>query len=264
LPVVIASQQGGAAGAGSVDSVKEPVGIDTTTTQSASAIWRYKMPSAKAIYDHDEKLKFRQIDPVRWEALSARLKQRLRPFYPLQENIASEWFGHPADASIDELISEAWSSISMFAWSSQLTKAQILKENQEILKNLHKAASSLDSVSADVQRLFELGADVRGTRDKILELIQHIEGSSVRIDSLPKALKKNEVDHKAAVEMAIRVLRVYKRHGGRISATADTDLNYQSHAVTILKGIGDELGLVLSAATWKKVVTEVRQLAGDL
>jgi hypothetical protein len=223
------------------------------------------MPSAKAVYEPDEGWKHRQCDSAQWDALGVRLRQKLRPFYPDKAAVECETFGHPADAWVNYSLSAAWSSISIiYGLGLRLTKEQIAVEQQDILATLQKAVRVLSSVSPDVDRLFGVDADVLGTRDKILKLVPFVEASKTQINSLPKALKRNEADRAAAVEVAIRVLRIFKDHGGRISATADADHILVSDAVSILQILGDELGLCLSPATWKKVVTAAKQQAKDL
>ena len=102
-----------------------------------------------------------------------------------------------------------------------------------------------------------VSADVLGARDKILALMPLVEATS-QIDSLPRAKKIAEANSAAALEMAVRCLRVVESHGGQIMATADVDLGYISTAVQILKVLGDELGLPMSAATWKKFASKAK------
>lgn len=223
------------------------------------------MPSAKAVYDPDESWKHRQFDSDEWIALSERIQQKLRRFFPDKEAVECLTFGHPADLWANYLLSEAWSAISiMSGLRLRLTNEQILVEQHDILATLQKAVRILSNVSPDLDRLFGIDADVLGTRDKIRELIPVVDASADKVGLLPRAKKKREADRDAAVEAAIRVLRIYKDHGGRVSATADTDHDYVSDAVSILKILGDELGLTLSAATWKKVVAQAQGQAADL
>lgn len=223
------------------------------------------MPSAKPVYDATEDWKHRQFDSTEWEALGERLRHKLRPFYPDKDAEERPIFGHPADSWANYLLSDAWSAISIMSnLRLRLTNEQILAEQQDILTTLQKADRILSSVSPDLSRLFDIDADVLGTRDKIRELIPVVESSAVKVSRLPRAKKRREADSDAAVEVAIRVLRIFKDHGGRVSATADSDHHYVSDAVSILKILGDELGLSLSAGTWKKVVAQARAQAADL
>lgn len=223
------------------------------------------MPSAKAAFDPDEGWKHRQFDSAQWEALGARLRQKLRPFYPDKDAEECPTFGHPADSWANYLLSDAWGAVSSIrGLRLRLTNEQLAVELQAILGTLQKAIRVLSSVSPDVDRLFGIDADVLGTRDKIRELIPFVEAGKLRRSMLSRATSRNEADRAAAIEVAIRVLRIFKDSGGRISATANTDLNLVSDAVSILKIIGDELGLCLSAVTWKKVVIEAKRQAKDL
>jgi hypothetical protein len=223
------------------------------------------MPSAKAVYDPEEGWKHRRFDSAQWEKLSERLREQLRPFYPDKNAKECEEFGHPADAWVNYSICEAWNAISINrGMVLRLTNEQLTVEQHDILTTLNKAARVLSNVSPDLDRLFGVDADLLGARDKILELIPFVESSKERIAKQPKALKRNEADQAAAVEVAVRVLRIFKGLGGRISATADTDTDSVSDAVKILKIIGDELGLCFSASSWKKAVSKAQRQAKDL
>ena len=223
------------------------------------------MPSAKPAYDPDESWKHRQFDSAQWEASGERLRSNLRRYYPDKAAVDCPTFGHPADEWVNCLRSEAWSAISiMCGLGLRLTNEQLLVERKDLLATLQKAVRVLNNVSPDLDRLFGVDADLGGTRNKIRELIPFVEASETRVAALPRARQQKEVQNAAAVEVAIRVLRIFKDHGGRISATADIDLNYVSDAVTILKILGDEFGLRFSAATWRKIVAAARLQADDL
>jgi len=223
------------------------------------------MPSAKAAFDGDDDWKNPNLSAEKLDRIIARLSEELRPFFPNKSAVESEIYGNPADAWVASSVSEARSAIvSTFGLGLRLTNQQLLVEQKEIFTLLKKVAHALESVSPDVDRLFGVKADVLGTRDKIMELLPHVEASQTRIKALPKALKRNEVERAAAVEVAVRVLRIFKDRGGRISATADADTDQVSDAVKILKIMGDELGLCFSMATWKKTVISAMEQAKDL
>jgi hypothetical protein len=220
---------------------------------------------AKPVYDTDGGWKHRQFSPQEWDALGARLRTKLRSFYPDKGAVEDPTFGHPADPWSNHLLSAAEGGLSlMLGLRLRLTNEQLRAEREDLLKTLNKAIESLSTVSRDLDVLFGVEADVLGTRDKIKELVPWIVASGVRIASLPKAKTRREAEHEAACEMALRVLRAIKGSGGAVAATGDTYLGYVSDAVQVLKIIGDELGLCLDASTWKKVVADTKKTAKDL
>ena len=223
------------------------------------------MPSAKPAYDKDGSWKYRQFAPAEWDSLTKRLQAKLRPFYPDKSATDDETFGHPADGWSNYLLSECESTVSMMLWlRRRRTNEELRAERDDLLRTLNKAVKSLGTVSHDLDILFGGDADLLGVRDKIKELIPPIEASKAKIANLPKARTPKDVNHFAAVEMAIRALRVLKGEGGTVAATADMDLNYISDAVQILKIIGDELGLKLDETTWKKAIIKAKKAAPDL
>lgn len=223
------------------------------------------MPSAKPVYDTDGHWKHRQFNPAEWSALTERLQRDLKPFYPDQQADACPEFGDPFDAWVNALLAEAWGAVSgAFSWGLRLSNEQLQAEQRDTLKTLEKAARVLGDMSFDLDRLLGVDADVLDTKDRILALIPYVESAAMSITEQPKAFQRKQVDHAAAVEMAIRVLRVYKASGGRVSATADMDTECVSDAIKILAIIGEALGLVLSPATWRGVVSDALAQADDL
>ena len=144
------------------------------------------------------------------------------------------------------------------------TNEELRVERDDLLQTLNKAVICLSTVSRDLDILFGVDADVLGTRDMIKVLIPHIEDSKTKIANLPKAKTPKDANHSAAVEMAIRALRVLKAEGGTTAATANKGDGYISDAVKILKIIGDELNLCLDETTWKKVIIKAKKSACDL
>jgi len=223
------------------------------------------MPRAKPAYDTDGSWKHREFDSPAWESLKKRLLIKLMPFYPDKSAEADPTFGHPAVGWTNYLLSESWSAVSMMLWLlRRRTNEELRVEREDLLQTLNKAVICLSTVSHDLDIMFGVDADVLGTRDKIKALIPHIEDSKTKIANLPKAKTPKDANHSAAVEMAIRALRVLKGEGGTAAATADKDLNYISDAVKILKIIGDELDLPLDETTWKKVIIKAKKDAPDL
>ena len=223
------------------------------------------MSSAIPSYDTDAGWKHCIFEPADWEALAKCIREKLRPFYPDKSAEEDPTFGHPADAWANSLLDVSYSGVSlMLSLRRRLTKAELRAERDDLLRTLNKAVSSLGTVSHDLDILFGINADVLGTRDKLKALIPFITDSGSRIAGLPRAKKLMDANHDAAVEMAIRALRVLKGHGGTTTATANRDLEYVSDAIKILKIVGDELGLKLDETTWKKVMAEAKTAAPDL
>lgn len=223
------------------------------------------MPSAKAAYDMNGSRKSRNFSRKEWEDLEKRLQTNLRPFYPNKNAVVDPTWGHPADQWSNHLLSAAEGAVTTVHWHSRrLTNEELRAEQKDLLDKLKRTAERLATVSQDLNSLFDTDADLMGTRDKIDALIPHVEACNAKIASLPKAQTPKEANHAAAVEMAIRTMRVFKEAGGTVAATANTYSVYISDAVRILKIIGDELGLVLDETTWKRVVIKARNNASDL
>ena len=223
------------------------------------------MTRAKPAYDMDGSWKYRQFDRAEWDVLVKRLQAKLRAFYPDKSATDDETFGHPADEWSNYLLYACESAVSTMLWlRRRLTNEALRAEREDLLRTLNKAVNSLSTVSHDLDILLGVDADLLGIRDKIKELIPRIEDSDAKIANLPKAKTRKDANHAAAVEMAIRALRVLKRAGGTAAATADKDLNYISDAVQILKIIGDELGLPLDETTWKNAIIKAKIAAPDL
>jgi hypothetical protein len=223
------------------------------------------MVRARAVYDTDGSWKYRQFDSNEWEALKTRVQAMLRPLFPGGDAKEDPTFGHPADEWANELLSDAEDAVSKTLWlRRRRTNAELRAEHDDLLKALDKAANRLGMVSLDLEKLFCNDVDLLGTRDKINELIHQIQGSTAKIAKLRRATNLKDAQSAAAVEMAIRCLRILKRHGGKAAATADATFGYASGAVKMLKIIGDEIGLRLAEATWKRVIAQAKKAAEDL
>lgn len=223
------------------------------------------MPRAKPAYDTDGSWKSRQFEPEEWEDLKHRLRIELRPFYPDKNAQEDPTFGHPADGWANALLSAADSGASKMLWlRRRLTNEQLRAERKDLLRTLEDTVNKLSTVSQDLNNLFGVDADVLGTRDKIKKLIPAIDGSASKIAALPRAKNLKDAQNAAAVEMAVRALHVIKGEGGKIAATADPDHDRASDAVSILKILGDALGLRLSEVTWKRVIAQARDASPSL
>ena len=223
------------------------------------------MPSAKPAYDIDGSWKYPQYSTAAWSALEIRVRSGLRPLYPDENAVSEPAFGHPADEWANYLLDTAHRAISGTLWKlSRLTNAELHAEKLDLLTTLRRSAKSLGAISHDFEILLGINADTQGTRDQLLVLIEQIETGTSKIANLPIAIKVKDARNAAALEMAIQCLRIFKRHGGKISSTADMDLGYVSNAIKVLKVLGDELGLPLSQPTWKRVISKAKKQAKDL
>lgn len=223
------------------------------------------MPTATPKYDTDGSWKFRQYDSQSWDKLKLTLQTALRPFYPDKNAETDPIFGHPADGWANSLLSEAYDAVSTMRWHGlRLSNEQLRAEQKDVLSRLRKAAKCLDTMSHDLNIMLGIDADLLGCRDKILEIIPLVAAADTVISGLPTAKKRRDAEDHAAVEMAIRTLRILKAEGISTSATAETNSGYISKAIQILKIIGDALGLVLDPKTWVKKVAKAKQSASDL
>lgn len=223
------------------------------------------MPTAKPRYDSDGSWKRRQFSASEWDDLEARIRKKLRPYYPDKNATADSTFGHPADGFANAMLSEAESAISMIlGLRLRLTNEELRAERTDVLIALTKAEYCLSNLSHDFDIMLGVDADVRGCRDKLRELIPRVEGADAAIRRLSRAKRLTEAQAEAAVAMAIGVLRIWKGHGGSTGATADVSFDRTSDAVKILKILGDGLGLCLAEKTWVTSIGKAKQKAPDL
>lgn len=215
------------------------------------------MPSAKAPYDKKDIWKYRQFSDSDWEAMTERLQTKLAPFYPVIattpeiERAQSAW--------VRRLQSEAHNAITTVLWHNRRrTNEELRAECNDLLRVLKKANDCLSTLSYDFDTLLGADADVMGTRDKILQLIPLIRASEVKIAKLPRAKNIKDAQHCAAMEMALRCLRVVKECGGEVNVTFVPEFHKISPAIQILKILGNEFSLVLSESTWKKAVAQAK------
>lgn len=209
------------------------------------------MPSAKAPYDKNVIWKYRQFSDSDWQEMTERLQAKLAPLYP--EIATTSEIELAKRAWVGRLQSEANIAISTVLWRNRRrTNEELRAERNDLLSVLNKAAVCLSTLSPDLDRLLGVDVDVLGTRDKILKLIPPIQASEALIAKLPRAKNKKDAQHAAAVEMAIRCLRVVKEYGGEVSVTLVPELERISPAIQILKILGDELGLELGESAWKR------------
>jgi len=196
---------------------------------------------------------------------SDKLKNGLRAFYPNPEaEIDPEW-GHPADTFVEAVLGAAWWAKSARYWQrSEISKAEVRAEHADLLKVLRASEYKLRNLSPDHSRVFSVNADPVGWADAISLMIQSMATTAPAIEKLKKARKPIEKQHDVAVELSVLVLRVLQQYGIRPAATGDCYFEYTSHAVKILKLIGDDLGLVRDELTWRDLIIKAKRVATDL
>jgi hypothetical protein len=216
------------------------------------------MPTAKAKYTGDGS---GELLPD----FSNQLKQKLRAFYLGEDAEQDPLWGHPADVFVETVLSEAWwAKSALHAQEFEVTKAEVHAEHEDLLKSLRAAAGKLRNLSPDLDRLLGVNADPLGCADQIELLAQQVAAASEAVGRMNKAKKPIEKQHIVAVELALRVLRILQEYGIPAAVTGDAYFQYTSKAVTILKLIGDDLGLVRDELTWRDTISKAKQQAPDL
>ncbi|QBQ53827.1 hypothetical protein [Nitrosococcus wardiae] len=217
------------------------------------------MPTAKPRYAGDDS----KLQP---ESFSEELRHTLRSYSPHSEVETDATGAHPADIFVEELLYEArWASEELSAQRSDLTKGELHAERSDLLKALTSTHHKLCNLSRDFDCLLGVNADPLGCADKIHELIGYVEGAATAIDTQPPMERSPVKQHKVAVEMTIRVMRVLQDHGIEVSATADKRFKntYISEPVRILKALGDEIRLVRDIYTWRDILIKAKESVSD-
>jgi len=193
---------------------------------------------------------------------SEKLKNSLRAFYPNPQAEVDPVWGHPAVAFVEALLGAAWEAKSALYWQRlEITKAELVAENADLLKVLQACAYKLQNLSPDHARILAVNADPRGCADTISLMIQAVAAATPAIEQLKKARKPIEKQYGVAVELSFLVLRVLQQYGIRSGANGDCYFEYASDAVKILKLIGDDLGLVRDNLTWRDLIIEAKRIA---
>lgn len=221
-------------------------------------MWCRPMPTAKARYLG------RQAGDAQPEFSDA-LRAKLRGYYPDQDAITIPPFESPADDFVSRILMDArWAVSELKDLEAEITKPEIRREHEDLLKSLRELESKLRSLSLDYDRLLGIQADPLGLADKIASFTAIVAAANPAIDAFPSALRAVEKQRAVMLEMAIRVLMTLKEFGIPAAQTADADFGYQSKAVEILKAIGDEVGLVRSPLVWRDIIGDAKKAAPDL
>lgn len=220
------------------------------------------MATAKARYTGDG-------SKIRLENFSKKLKGTLRSYYPrgnVETNTADENFvsEDPAGDFIGALLVEArWASEELEWQRLDSTKAELRAVQSDLFQLLEDAHDKLRNLPADFERLLSMEADPLGCADKIGELMEYVEAVAPAIDKLPPRERPAIKQHKVAVEMTVRVMRVLQDYGIKVSASGDTTFGYTSEAIQILKALGDEISLVRDPITWRDILIEAKKSVPD-
>jgi hypothetical protein len=211
------------------------------------------MPTAKPRYTGDG-------SGAKPPDFSEGLRAEIRKSYPDKNVQQQPPFAHPADEFVNVILAEAsWAMDELYWDRFTSTKQELRAVQADLLSVLKAARDKLLNLAPDFDRLLETDADPLGCADKLTKLIARIDGAGSAIDNLPTRRKLRVRQHGIAVEMTIRILRVLRGYGIKPSATANRDLDRQSDAVRILKAIGDDMGLTLSASTWRDMIIEAKR-----
>lgn len=186
---------------------------------------------------------------------SAKLRAQLREFVT-DEQVPG--FGSTADEFAELVCYEA---ASVAAWLDQprASRRDLQREIDALVSALEEAERRTRNLSDDADRLLGAQADPEALLEHLLAIGGCARSARASADSRPGRDNPVAYRHRIAAEMALRVLRVLDDYGIPAAATCNPDHGFQSDAVTILKLVGDDLGLPLSPATWRDVILKVQR-----
>lgn len=194
---------------------------------------------------------------------SIKTRGKLRAYYPDKNAEEDPDFGHPADDFVNSIIGIAWSAKSAMHWIRyDSSKGEIRAEQKHFLKLLKSTSDRARKLSPDFNRLLGIDAAPLGCADNIDELIRYVEATEAHIERLPdkiSATKPQQKERRIAVLLSKEIIRYIKTYGLSIGATAD-DYGAISDAISILKILGEDIGLERSVDTWKSIVAEANDL----
>jgi hypothetical protein len=217
---------------------------------------------------------------------SSGLKANLRGFAPL---------GVEPGKFVAEVLGEArWLPEELEHHRITLGRDELKAEHRHVLKwlrkiqnrptpaRLRKAENALRSISRDLDALLGVHVDPVGCADglremidaetaqatppttvKLREMVNALEEATARIAEGPTA-RRPEIQRRAAVETAVRVLRVLKDYGITPSATMNPAYGFVSPAIKILQAIGDDIGWRRDPVTWRAIILDAKRNAADL
>lgn len=198
------------------------------------------MPTSKPPYcgDGSSKIVPDFPDPEKLEAL----RKKLRGYFPGEEEEPDDVFQSPADTFVGALLEEAKRALDeLYSASYRVRKQKVRRELCSIITRLEKAAQGLRNLSPDADCFLGVEADPRAWADTIEEASRFFKLAASRVGEGAPVLRPKQVQHKIAVELAIRILRILREHGIKASASYNPDVEHTSDAVNILASIGAEL-----------------------
>ncbi len=164
------------------------------------------------------------------------------------------------DQFVEALLAEArWGRHALVRLRMALTKEDALKECSDLLGRLDGVRDDLRRLSPDLDRMLGVDADPLGCADAIDRLADAFRHASEAIGGAAPRRRSDDLEREIAIEMTARVLDQAERYGVRVTATADADRGSSSDAVSIMKKIGYDMGIVREAVTWRDTIIEARK-----
>lgn len=142
-----------------------------------------------------------------------------------------------------------------------LTLADLQAEVAFFASHVGALIERLPSMSPEVANLQDF--DPRTLADQLAPVAASLRRSAEQVRRLPRRRRADEVRREVEVELAIRVLRVCRRYGMRITVGSA-----RSHRLTapqkIMTTVGDATQLNRSPETWRDVIAQAVRTAPDL
>ena len=195
---------------------------------------------------------------------STSLQDSLRKHCPPDAKTNGENTCRRVTAFVGAVLSEAWWAKSkLHTNKANLSTADIRAEFDDLSKSIEETRDKLRTISPDVDRLLGTSADPLGCADALDTLLTEMKRRQPELKRNGRKLRMREITRHVALELAIRVLRVFKDYGGRITTTPYASKRGESNpAIALL--IGADIGLVLSVTTWRDVISRAFKEAPDL
>lgn len=203
---------------------------------------------------------------------SESVQRQLRNFCPHEESEADE---HPLEVQIpfaNAVLAEArWAFGALDNAKRHTTKEDTRAEMDSVVRLGKRFSAVLRRLSPDADRQFGVDADPLGVADKVDVLVKQVdvlvkqgELGRIELNSQKRKRRFDEMQNAIGLELAIRVLRVAKEYGLKVTACGQMEFAYASTAVKLMKCIGDDIGLRLAELTWRDFVIRAKKEAPDL
>lgn len=239
-----------------------------------------------------------------WKELQADLLEQLEPLFPEEDRAELlAWYerADPAEIapsivdSVNAILDAAYRAISTTRWlRNRRTNRELQNEKNAALSALQSACDSLSKLSGDFRNLLPLKLDVDEFQKQVEVMRAYIEAVDIGAELKPvtgrlaRCRKPREVDHEAAREMALAVLRVMKDAGIEIGLRipqrpehspilenrwlapglpprGDEDAIAQeegeaSDSMRVLKRVGRAIGMDFAWLTWRRALSEAMRM----